>query len=1271
MQDDASNQNAVGTPPASVLVTFIANPWDPVNSRKVKRLAWRPGKSVSAYVTGFFDPGTADLDLVVGLSGRVVPQAEQDRVCPRPGDWLAFCAVPRGDGGGGKNIARAVAMIAVLAVAVAAPFAIAALTGGTLLTFAGMNAGATMTMYSGAAFALGSTLVNAVLPPARPDAPNLSGSSLGSGFEQSRSYGWTPADNPVQEGLPLPAVYGSVRTVPLLISRHTETSGDKQYLNLLFALADGEVDSVSDIRINDNPVSNYKDIAWQWRSGDLDQAPIPYFNDTCQDRAANMKLSSGSWAAIKVPGAAAQGLGVGFLMPAGLYFANDSGGLSKIPLTVRLQYRRDQGEWRTWRDVEISEARQGPVRKFVSLRDLEPGEYEVRADLVKSPDDLWDAAAEYKKGDLVTYDGAYYAARADQAPGRRPDMYDGGRGWAELAHSRVRFDIYLEYVQSMIPDDFAYPGVALLGVNALAADQLSGSQPRVTCLVSRNTVPVLDPETGEYQDRPADNPAWACYDILHNSRYGAGVDVSRINLAEFKSWAAWCEEKNLKCNIHFDSAMSLAAGLSHVSMVGRGMIVQRGANFGCMVDRPSDPVQMFTVGNIAADSFKESFLEKKDRANCAEVTYFDAEKDHARQVVEVRAEDFDSETEEIRKSQVTLYGCTDRDMAVRHGRFLLNCNRCLVRTVSFEADVDAVACQVGDVILVSHDVPQWGYSGRVVAADQNSVTLDREVVLNPETEYRVVVRSFEDDSLEERPVLGVQTETATDVLPLSEPWDRVPQTHDLYSFGESGRATKPFRVIAITRSQDLKRKITALEYRDEVYADQGDTLDFAQETDLCPVRDISAREVWELGSDGSGTSVIVLSWRGTAVSWRVFCREVGGAWSLAARTSTPSAEVRSPAPGKTYEVAVSPDDNPEHGRTMILTVMGKDAPPGDVAGFTARRENGRIEMTWKHVSDIDLWGYEIREGQAWESSRTVVDGVQENRAAFTPPTDGTYKLWIKAVDLSGNFSRTPAWAMVDADIESGLNIILDTDEFSLSPACPGNVQDMVYCPSEQALMLIEGMSDADCPELTDQDLDYAGDQDRRGGYECAPVDLGRVADFSLRAATVFESGLRTATDRTIPERTDQDRPLDTDRAISSNAAWSARYRASQDNLAWSEYKDLSGPVSLKARYYQIRWDADMDTDAAWFRFKSLRHMADVQEIQAKYDNRAVDAAGTVFVLADLGLEFFSEYYVGVTVLGSGPGYPVVDKTADSFTVRLFDPAGNGLAGNVDLSVRGF
>src|SRR5699024_4236624 len=84
----------------------------------------------------------------------------------------------------------------------------------------------------------------------------------------------------------------------------------------------------------------------------------------------------------------------------------------------------------------------------------------------------------------------------------------------EVTNSRASVRCYWSSVTSIVYDDFSYPNIALVGIKALATDQISGS-PTVSFLKTREYVLVWNPYTEIYEQKASDNPAWACYDMIH------------------------------------------------------------------------------------------------------------------------------------------------------------------------------------------------------------------------------------------------------------------------------------------------------------------------------------------------------------------------------------------------------------------------------------------------------------------------------------------------------------------------------------------------------------------------------------------------------------------------------------------------------------------------------------------------------------------------------------------------------------------------------------
>lgn len=1292
-----------------IALHYVRNGLDPLRSTETMEV--EAGRPLRLIVAELHPLAPSGFDIIACVNGRVIEEGALDLV-PQVGDSVVIAARPLG-GGGKKNPWATVAMLAVTLVASAVTMGVSGLAVGAgwqwgfgVFAEAGFWAGAAGIAAGMAVGIAGGLAVNALFPPPAQDTggPN-------SAQGNSPTYGWEAGANPVAEGVTLPMLYGTHRVTPPIIGKYVETVGSNQHLNLLMAVAGHQLDSIGSVEINNQPMSSYRATVIETRPGSLNQAPCQHFGDTREDTAIQAKLSM-EWTERLIPGNGAQALGIGIVCPA-LYRVDDKGNIKQQHVRLHIEIKRegDAGWTRLQSHNEISyTVNQHRWSGGYALTDTDRGIYgrwyelevgstnyadHIEGERYNPPRGTYGFGRSYQwrwiYGEVVygpgavTIDYAEIAAASTSAvrrvywvEGLPEGQYRVRARFAEQPPTGDKYgtDAYLDHVQSVIYDDFSYPGVALLAVRALATDQLSGGLPRITCLARRNTVRVWNPSAEAYAAMPADNPAWACYDLLHNELAG-NVPASRINYPAFKAWADWCAARNYKVNLYFDSVGSLRRSLDMVSTLGRGTVVQVGSMFTCVVDRPwtapaGKQAFLFGMGNIVADSYREEWVPYQDRATVAEITYFDAEQGYTRQTVEVPQDGLDDTGREVVRRSETLYGCTSRSQAIQHGRALMRRNRYLSLSITFDADFDAIHCLPGDVIDVSHDVPQWGYSGRLVAVNGTSVELDREVTLNPGVNYALQVKRS-DDSRVEIPVVGVSVETTTRFLTVSGSWgDSEPVKFDLYAFGQVGRVTKQFRVLSITRSGSMRRRVTALEYMPEVYADNAAMPAPEYTGDLALVRSLLAKEVWALGPDGSGRSILDLSWRGNALSWYVFLRSAESQWESLGQTLLPSFKVERPLlAGQTYEVAVSGTASRADGETTSVTILGKLAPPSDVTNFMAWPLGDEFQLRWDHILDADLWGYEIRHGVDWGSGQVCIDGVQENSTRWRPSHSGTYTFWIKAVDESGNYSESAVSHTTNIALSEELNIVWDEDEIPIGVSA-ATLEGLIWLPGQNRIGWIPGMSDADFdPDQSNMDIpDYVGDVPV-GIYTSQPYDLGDDVDFTLRLSAQVVTIDPEATDLTYPERTDLAYPSDTDQSVTAGSSYRPEYRTSFDGEEWSTWDLWTAPVALHARFVQFRVSTVIESPQVYFAFTGIAPLIDVPDKEATVEGQAISADGTTIYLAELGLKIVLKYVVSVTVLGTSPLTPVVEKHADRFTVRLHNLAGAGVAGSADLRIGGF
>ena len=273
-------------------------------------------------------------------------------------------------------------------------------------------------------------------------------------------------------------------------------------------------------------------------------------------------------------------------------------------------------------------------------------------------------------------------------------------------------------------------------------------------------------------------------------------------------------EKRCEFNGVLDSEMPLWEALNLVAQAGRAVIVINGTKYTIAYDHRETATQLFTVGNIGIDSFEVSYLSMDDRATSLELQFYNKDKDYEGDMVII---DNPSAMTVQNKVSIRVQGITSRTQAIREAYYRMNCNRTLIRSIKFLADIDAVACTIGDVIQVQHDVPEWGKGGRIEGATSTTVTLDREVALTIASSYSIMVRLASTNALVEKSIVNPNDGLPHNTFTISSAWSTVPSKFDIFHLGITTSYKSLYRVSGIKKTSDLKADITAIEYVDSIY----------------------------------------------------------------------------------------------------------------------------------------------------------------------------------------------------------------------------------------------------------------------------------------------------------------------------------------------------------------------------------------------------------------------------------------------------------------------
>ena len=826
------------------------------------------------------------------------------------------------------------------------------------------------------------------------------------------------------------------------------TSETQDRLDMMLAVSEGPIEGYTKIKANDIDVNKLgEDFKVETRLGTDNQSYITFFDSTPTYYQVNQQIT-GTTYTYTTTGRSPQGLIIDLEFPQGLYQINSNGDVVRHSVDVQIDFKYTSA----------------PDQ---SSTDGTPATGWVPVGTTSTITFYGEKTGTFSK--LLRIDNSSTQGTSHDVRFRRisPD---------ESADIRKMSDVRLKGIYDLIYTQFTYPNTALVGVRALATELLSGQVPRfkigvkgkkiqvpeltynsqvipfVECyywngnyyhqvneVPNTNSDPVLV-ETGNLVEQWSNNPAWILYDLLTNTHYGLGnyIDATNeIDLNSFKEYGRFADElvsdlkggyeKRCVCDLVVGSDASIWEWVKRIASSHRCLLIRTPEKFKVIPERPATPSQLFTMGNIIKDSFSGAYLPINEQYNTIRVRFVNRIRDFELDEIELEDENVYLNNEPVRKREIELYGVTRQSQALREARFQLNITKNIRRRISFKAASDSLVAEVGDVIKVQHDVPQWGYGGRILRVTTSGsnyiVQLDQTITINAGTTYSLLVRHTADDTLEEGTV--VTSPTTTDTIEVSG-FTTAPSVDDVYAFGAVGNVTAEYRIIGLSRQRDNTTEIQAIEYYSAVYDDTTNvSIDEAKRTYLPnpekkppSVTDLNLYESVAIDKDGTVRSMIHITYTPPSSDlWdRVNVYTSSGnnpyTWKYAFTSSSHDLVLFTDATANsTVYVAVESvskfgvREGLDTASKASITLQGKTLPPSDVVGFNATASGNQILLSWQHISDFDRWVYEIKEGTDWSTGTLVATGISANEYLYTPTSTGTYTFWIKAIDTSNIYSQ--------------------------------------------------------------------------------------------------------------------------------------------------------------------------------------------------------------------------------------------------------------------------
>lgn len=507
-----------------------------------------------------------------------------------------------------------------------------------------------------------------------------------------------------------------------------DTLSSKQTIRLLFALSEGEIESVDDILINSASASNYaSSISYQVKTGTVDQTVINGFSE------------------VEAPITGAGTFPVNLLYNVEhVYSLLGTYDAARLTLMIdRLMQITSQGD-RVGYSASLS------IYKRHQPYGGTPSTWQLAASITKSGKCTnpytWDVRIEKPE---LTLDVDTWGIRII-----RDSVND--------ADDRHYSKTYLSAITTITEAALTYPKTALVGVTITDAKQFNGQIPEIKFKPKGIKFPLpsnYNPVTRHYDETVpwngsfksyneyTNNLAWVIYWVLRNADWGMDIAGADVDLGAFYTFAKYCDElvdngkggtePRFTINHQFVERDSVPQFLMYLLNLGNanfatnefGQIKVVWDGYGQQITK------IITNANVIDGLFQYSSNDLESRTNLVNVTYMREEllgdSDTANFYDQTLIDRYGLQT-----ADVILAGCTSEGQALRKARWTLYNNCYLTEIITFKQLFQGADYSVGDLISIMDSdnvtvAPKHAViAGYSYSNPTTTITLDRSVVLD-------------------------------------------------------------------------------------------------------------------------------------------------------------------------------------------------------------------------------------------------------------------------------------------------------------------------------------------------------------------------------------------------------------------------------------------------------------------------------------------------------------------------------------------------------------
>lgn len=554
----------------------------------------------------------------------------------------------------------------------------------------------------------------------------------------------------------------------------------------------------------------------------------------------------------------------------------------------------------------------------------------------------------------------------------------------------------------------------------------------------------------------SNNPAWVLYDLIMNQRYGLdqrelGIPVDKWSLYEVSQY---CDElvpdnrggmePRYLMDMIVQSQVEAFQLVRDVCSAFRGMTFYNGESLSIIVDKPRDPVYLFTADNVVDGVFVRTFPSEKTMYTSCNVMFDDEENQYEQDVEPVFNPDAAMRFGH-NPTSITAIGCTRRTEANRRGRWILQTNLSAT-TVSFSTGLEGMIPSCGDVIYVAD--PHWQSAFNLVLSGRIMEVTGTQVFLAFRCDAKsgdTLILNTDDGKPLRRTIASVSADGKTLTLNVGYNFDVAPDS--VFLIESDQLAAEQYVVTRIEKGSDddeFTFAITATQYNPNKY----DAIDNGVITDDRPTSvvdpdSMGAPKDLTISSfsrivQGMSVETMVIGWSAVqyAKLYEVQWRKDGGNWNNVPRTATTQVDIEGIYAGE-YQARVrcisGGNIASPWSALASASLTGKiGAPKGPINLFASDNEIFGIRVKWAMPEGAEDTAYiELYQSQSGtDQDASLLTLIPYPAAEYWHSIlPAGYVNWYKArsVDRIGNVSPWTDYArgMSSTDVNAITDTILD------------------------------------------------------------------------------------------------------------------------------------------------------------------------------------------------------------------------------------------------------